>query len=470
MGQRDMMLVMSDQHSYMVTGFADDRVDTPQLERIAGDGMLFDHCYCTAPLCVPSRMSFLSRRMPSELGIFNNDSTLSSDVPTIAHELGAMGYRTVLIGRMHFKGDEQKHGFDERLCGDITSQYWGTGGKRRTDFEGYAGTGNRLHCLEAVGGGISPVMYFDRLVFDQAKEFLETLKVSGEDRPPLFLVVGFYGPHFPYVCSDGSYRKYRERFFVEECERAQQEPALSIYRELQQENTAEHIRNCRAAYCGLVEEIDGYTGALYDSFLQAVRDRDYLFCYTSDHGEQLGYRKLYGKQTLYEEAVRVPLLLTGTGIGKGVYHSAVSLLDLAEMLTEAETGKAGPCSFPEGEHWARFQHMLTHEDRKILAEGASNGRSKVLRAEGIWYVYDLVADPDEKENLLETRQKEAEDIILLAVQKGCFVEPERLPWLIEKETELCRRQKQLTLWGSKKCPDEWATVKIPPGALKEPEE
>ena len=100
--------------------------------RIAGEGLYFERCYCNAPLCVPSRMSFLSGKLPSDLNIFNNDTVLPADVPTIAHALGAAGYHTVLIGRMHFKGDEQKHGFDERLVGDITSQYWGTtGGFRR---------------------------------------------------------------------------------------------------------------------------------------------------------------------------------------------------------------------------------------------------------------------------------------------------------------------------------------------------
>ena len=468
MGQRDMMLVMSDQHSYMVTGFADKRVDTPQLERIAAEGCLFDHCYCTAPLCVPSRMSFLSGRMPSELGIFNNDSLLPGDVPTIAHQLGAMGYRTVLIGRMHFKGDDQKHGFDERLCGDITSQYWGTGGRLRTDFENYAGTTNRIHCLEAVGGGVSPVMYFDKLVFEQTEKFLETWGASGEDRPPLFLVVGFYGPHFPFVCREDLYRKYKKRFSLEECDRAAQDEALPVYQELEQESTAEHMRNCRAAYCGLVEEQDGYTGRLYDRFLQVVKKREYLFCYTSDHGEQLGHRKLYGKQTLYEEAVRVPLLLAGTGVRTGVSRGTVSLLDVSRMFLRAADKMAAPCPVPEGEHWIRVQHMLTHKNKKVLAEAAVKGCFKILRVDNAWYVYDLETDPGESQNLLEKRRDEAENLILLARQNGCFIEEEQRSVLAEKEQDSCIRHEQLKLWGQKKCPEEWATVKIPPKTLRQP--
>ena len=197
MGKRDIMLVMSDQHSWLSSGFADENIDTPELLRIAGEGLRFDHCYCNAPLCVPSRMSFLTGLLPSELDVFNNDTALPADMPTIAHVLGGLGYRTVLIGRMHFKGDEQKHGFDEHLAGDITSQYWGTGGALRDGFGPYAGTTNRLHCLEQVGGGVSPVMLYDEAVFEETLAFLTAWEKEKKPDEPLFLVVGFYGPHFP---------------------------------------------------------------------------------------------------------------------------------------------------------------------------------------------------------------------------------------------------------------------------------
>ena len=131
-------------------------------------------------------------------------------MPTIAHEIGRIGYKTVLIGRMHFKGADQKHGFDMRLAGDITSQYWGTGGKSRSDFGAYAGTTNRRHCLEAVGGGYSPVMAYDAHVFETAMEYLKHCPRDGRG---IFLVVGFYSPHFlKQRSAAGSCRLRRLRF------------------------------------------------------------------------------------------------------------------------------------------------------------------------------------------------------------------------------------------------------------------
>ena len=72
---RDILLVLSEQHGWACTGFADELLDTPNLKRIAQEGCLWERCYCNAPLCVPSRMSFLTGLLPSELGIFNNDTT-----------------------------------------------------------------------------------------------------------------------------------------------------------------------------------------------------------------------------------------------------------------------------------------------------------------------------------------------------------------------------------------------------------
>ncbi len=474
----DIMVIMSDQHGFLDTGFGDGRVDTPELQRIAGEGMLFERCYCNAPLCVPSRMSFLTGQLPSDLGIFNNDSSLPVDMPTIAHELGRLGYETVLVGRMHFKGDDQRHGFNRRVYGDITSQYWGTGGKARTDFGVYAGTTNRLHCTEAAGGGISPVMIYDEEVKNQAVEFLDQWEQEKRERP-LFLLVGFYGPHFPFVCREELYRKYQSRFDREECERDRDIPGLFIYEEYTKDCEAGLMRDCRAAYCGLAEQVDGYAGLLYDQFRRCRSGKDHRFFYLSDHGEQLGRRRIFGKQTLYEHAVRVPFVAAGTGISPGVCREPVGLLDVSRTLLSAagETedlsgwhkGKAVDLKSPDlAGHWVLIQQMLEKNGEKFLAEAAIRDRYKVMRARGTWYVYDLETDREETQNLTEICPEKAEPLIREAVEAGCFLESSEIRNLILQEQKLCDRQKRLKAWGKAVRPEERAGVKIPPGALREP--
>src|SRR5579863_8725090 len=120
----NVLIIMSDQHSPHVLGCYGDRVvKTPNLDALADHGVLFRSTYCAAPLCVPSRMAFLTGQQPSSTRVWENGDTLASDIPTFAHALGAAGYDTALIGRMHFLGIDQWHGFGRRLVGDVLPQY-----------------------------------------------------------------------------------------------------------------------------------------------------------------------------------------------------------------------------------------------------------------------------------------------------------------------------------------------------------
>ena len=92
---------------------------TPNIDRLAEHGVVFEHAYCNYPLCAPSRFSMLSGLLPSNAGAYDNGAEFPSTVPTFAHYLRALGYRTCLSGKMHFIGADQLHGFDQRLTSDI---------------------------------------------------------------------------------------------------------------------------------------------------------------------------------------------------------------------------------------------------------------------------------------------------------------------------------------------------------------
>lgn len=476
---KDILLVMSDQHSFRYTEWEDGRVRTPWLAQIAAQGTRFDRCYCNSPLCVPSRMSFLAGKMPSDLQIFGNDTTLPIDMPTIAHEIGRIGYKTVLIGRMHFKGADQKHGFDMRLAGDITSQYWGTGGKSRSDFGAYAGTTNRRHCLEAVGGGYSPVMAYDAHVFETAMEYLKHCPRDGRG---IFLVVGFYSPHFPFACGEKEYRRYQKLFETEECGKELSLKAAPVYREYIQQCSPEHMRNCRAAYCGLVERLDSYIGALYQSFMKLEGGREKIFFYTSDHGEQLGIRGIFGKQTLYEDSIHVPLVVAGDGVAQAVSRQPVGLLDLSRTLLELAAseregedfswhqGSALNLEHPEEKRRPiRIQQMLEREEKLFLAQAVTDGRWKAVRTLGKNVLYNLKEDPLEQSPIPFCQEANTEESSLEAL-KGYFLDSAREETLVQREYELRRMHRRLTEWGLAKRPEEPETMRIPQEASRKPVE
>ena len=115
----NIVIVMADQLAPSALRIHGGPAKAPHLEALAAEGVIFDAAYCNSPLCSPSRVSFITGRLPSRIGVYDNAAEFCSDIPTFAHHLRLAGYRTVLAGKMHFCGADQLHGFEERLTTDI---------------------------------------------------------------------------------------------------------------------------------------------------------------------------------------------------------------------------------------------------------------------------------------------------------------------------------------------------------------
>ena len=118
--QPNFMIVMADQLSAPAVGsYGNEVVQTPHMDALADEGVLFENAYCNSPICAPSRSSMMSGQLPSRIGSYDNASEFPARIPTFAHYLRDMGYQTCLSGKMHFVGPDQMHGFEERLTTDI---------------------------------------------------------------------------------------------------------------------------------------------------------------------------------------------------------------------------------------------------------------------------------------------------------------------------------------------------------------
>ena len=108
------LFIMADQMAAPLLPIHDPRspIKMPHLSRLAAEGVVFDSAYCNSPLCAPSRFSLVSGQLPSKIGAYDNAADFPADVPTYAHYLRRLGYRTALSGKMHFCGPDQLHGFE----------------------------------------------------------------------------------------------------------------------------------------------------------------------------------------------------------------------------------------------------------------------------------------------------------------------------------------------------------------------
>ena len=123
MDRPNILLIMTDEHAPMYSStYGHPLVQTPHMDFLAEEGVTFDNAYCNSPLCLPSRMSFMTGRYIHQIGAFDNASPLASDTVTWAHMLRAVGYDVVLSGKQHFCGPDQLHGFREQLARDLHAE------------------------------------------------------------------------------------------------------------------------------------------------------------------------------------------------------------------------------------------------------------------------------------------------------------------------------------------------------------
>lgn len=429
---KDICLFFSDQHAFLQQHYVGNGIlRTPNLDRIASEGVAFMNNYTPYPLCVPARMSLMSGQLASKCGVMGNFSVLDSSRATFAHSLNSIGYETVLCGRMHFVGPDQRHGFSKRIAGDITPIYTNRpteAFKKERGVHLNTPTGG-AHCVSIIGAGSSPTLEFDRYVVEHA---LDYLKDSYEK--PQFLCVGTYAPHHPYVAPKELYDYYYERVSGED---DVDYPLPSFYEGVFNDKDPEVVKAVRAAYYAMCEFTDMEVGMVYDAFQEYLRRTGHegIFIYASDHGDQIGSRGLYGKQTFFEESVHTPLIIAGDGIRKNVkIEGATSLIDLGPTLCDLVDA---PIAY--GSDGVSLKKQLTEEyddkKRMVISElGGAMDRNthsvpyaQMVKKGSLKYVryctsdkeevFDIEKDPHETENIISSYSEFAKEAVSLLDEK-----------------------------------------------------
>jgi choline-sulfatase len=425
----NILLVMVDQLVPFLTGaYGHPVVRTPNLDRLAVEGIRFDAAYTPYPLCSPARAALLTGRYASELGCYDNAAELHADEPTVAHHLTNAGYETVLTGKMHFVGPDQLHGFQRRLTTDVFPA--GMDWVPSQDEEGRFVRGG--HAQMYVPPRVGVVTWTKFLSYDEETHFraLEFIRERGRLGPdqPFFLVASYHHPHDPFQVTQELWDVY-EGAEIELPSR----PDLIDYSAMDRwaneaHETAsvdlddpESLTALRRAYYALVTYVDGKLGELLDALEQTGQSDDTVVVFTSDHGDMLGERRMVQKRCFYEWSVRVPLLLRFPGRrGAGTrVDRPVSLLDLTPTLLDvAGVPEAKRLPLPG-------TSLLLDDERTIFSEYhvekvrapcfmARRGRHKLIYVHGHERrLFDVVSDPGEWTDLAgEETTREIEEGLL----------------------------------------------------------
>jgi choline-sulfatase len=349
----NLLYIHSDQHTPFVTGcYGDPLVQTPNLDRLAASGAIFDSAYCCSPICVPSRMSMLTGQHPHQHQVWTNQHVLDSGIPTWAHALGAAGYRPVLAGRMHVRGPDQLHGYVDRLIGDHMPNHLGGSMPNMGILRGTETPVRKT--LQTSGPGQVAYQLYDEAITAAAIDFLNEQRVAQqqtETHQPFSLSVGFMLPHPPYVPHQADYAAYRNKITLPRKPQPfdqEQHPFLRLWRQHTGSETVSEVEalNTRAAYWALVTQVDHMVGQILTALTENGLGDNTLIIYTSDHGDMQGEHGLWWKHVFYEESIRVPLLMAWPGIIPAGQRCGrvVSALDVTATILDALNAPALPHS------------------------------------------------------------------------------------------------------------------------------
>ncbi|MCF7837504.1 MAG: sulfatase-like hydrolase/transferase [Candidatus Marinimicrobia bacterium] len=332
----NIVLIMSDQHHAGIMGCAGDAtVLTPNLDGLAARGVRFNQAYTSCPVCVPARMGFMTAKWPSAIRNWCNKSVLPTYEPTFAHGLGAAGCEAVLCGKMHFVGPDQFHGFERRLVGECVG-----GNLFPPDMYRCADgnwTGGGTYPVRASGYGYQGFQYYDEVVTRTACAFIAGRK---PDERPYALVVGLICPHNPYVCDRELFDYYYARLAAPPGAAGLDAAALHPDLRMQFDALgmgaldAEQHRRARAAYYGLVTEMDRNVGRIMQAVEAAGDGRETTVIYCADHGDMVGEYGLWYKGNFMDAAARIPLIIAGAAARRSgvTVESVTSLIDVGPTV------------------------------------------------------------------------------------------------------------------------------------------
>ncbi len=316
--KQNILIVMADQLTAKALGcYGNTEVRSPHIDQLAAEGVLFESAYCSSPLCTPARYAFMTGQNISQCGGYDNAAYMPATMPTFAHYMRLMGYKTCLSGKMHFVGADQLHGFEERLTTDIYPADFGWIPDWRKPDERIDLWYHNMSSIKQAGvASITNQLAYDDEVGAQSMRALYDHARSEDDRP-LCLVTSFIHPHDPYATRQKYWDLYDDvEISMPSVPRPDYETQDAHNRRLEKvialdavEVSDEDIINARRAYYGNISYVDEWLGRLRATLNECGMSENTTIIFTSDHGDMLGEFGLWYKMSFREWSCRIPMIV-----------------------------------------------------------------------------------------------------------------------------------------------------------------
>ena len=463
---QNILLILTDQHRYDIVGANGSQLcQSPNLDRLAAEGVNFSRAYTVCPLCTPTRASIYTGVAPHRHGLVRNvmanspDAIIPPTLPTLGERLSGIGYDCRFVGKWHagnrlptecgFSGMDID-GYGSPGESDVYHQYLKRNGLTKPDIQPIGGGWAHLmtHAGTMDGPVEASIPYF---LADYTLDQLEA--VSGGDQP-FFMAVNFWGPHAPYLPSEpfasmydpgdiepwGNfddnftgkppiYRRYRDAFIGEG----------------RAPRSWEECARWAALYYGFATQIDHQIGRILDGLETAGLADSTAVIFSTDHGDLTGaHGGMHDKNgMLVEELMHIPMItrLTQQTMAGTTCTAHASILDVPATIMELAgqgvpdsfdgrsllplmSGETPPADWPDYAAGEFFGNQFGYECQMIVHAG-----HKYIYHPGAFdELYDLEADPWEMRNLIE--EPGCQSIV-----RDC--RRRLLQWLKDTDADLC---------------------------------
>lgn len=395
-------------------------IKTPNLDKLAERGALFENAYCASPLCVPARAAIATGRYPHETGYWDSSMAYDGQTESWMKRLQRAGYETAGIGKMHYRRDDDYYGFDTFVetmhiadgIGDLISAFRHNG--EEPTYEGLW----KLWTTRYGAGDEDPYRQYDERIIAESSKWMADIAAKTEK--PWALSVHPIAAHAPFIVPQQFLDLYDPkdipppvRYTNEERPEHQSIEHLRAIVCHEDGLTLEQIQTVRAHYFATISYLDHQVGRLLDTLeIFGLTETTQIY-YTSDHGFSCGDHYIFGLFHLMEESVRVPLVMAGPGIPTGIrYKTPVSHVDLSPTILEACDPQHETMTYAanaeslwpilsgekpaHGPVYAEYHGCCTLSGGFVLRDGWM----KLIYFVGMEpQLFDLLNDPEEGENL-----------------------------------------------------------------------
>ncbi len=434
MSKPNILLIMTDQQRWDALGVISPWMKTPNIDRIAQEGVQFTNCITNSPACIPARRALASGLYPHITDVWANCAT-SLDTPTWMSCIRDAGYRTSLFGKTHLNahwGDLrnlepllQSQGLDDvnetagpRACGKTLSHMtaeWerlGIWEAYQKDFE--ERYSNKPYVVRPSTLGFEH--YYDTYVGRKAKEYLEAY----DRNQPWFCWVSFAGPHEPWDAPEPYASVYAPdampKPLAGDMSGGAQRARGALDRQIESLPgvTADEVAAMRANYAGSVTLIDDMIGGISEVIEARGEMGNTVIALVSDHGEMNGDYGLIYKDNFLDSAARIPFLIRtpataaqarGGRLQRKICASPIEWFDLGPTLVELAGGEIGHRQFAQS-----LRRCLDDPQAQVRKDSLCELAGEIMLRNAQWklavntvgkayLLFDLKNDPQEIRNL-----------------------------------------------------------------------